>query len=781
MLVRMSPPSLWERVRNAHIVQVVLVYLGASWVVLQIAQVLTESLSLPQWVMPVAILLLLVGLVIILATAWVQSLPSTTAAEESGERPTDWQVAPGEALESLKSGKLPALTWGRAILGGVMALSLLFGGAGVYVLLTGRSAPGLGPAEVSAGEAAAGIAVVPFSVTGGQDLELWKEGMVDLLSTNLDGLGGFRTIDSRTVLARWKEKVHGDAPDLRTVLEAAAATEARYGIVGTVVGNPAGIRLSAEVYDLSNGRKVTQAVEEGSADKVLDLASQLSVAVIRGMLGSSRGGLVQSDRLDALTTRSLPALRAYLDGEAAMRRADFADAAAAYERAVERDSLFALGWYRLHDAYGWLEDIGSATGARALARALSMMDRLPAREKLLIQASEAARVGDASFFPTLSDAVHRYPDDPDMWYLLGDYIHHVGEQLGLADQDQAAEAFDRAVALDPGFGPYQVHTIEIAIARGDRADAERRAERYKEATQSDQVRYNEYDLAIPLILGDSAEAAATVQRSLTVDLGVVTRVRVELANRTDRNDRILDILWANRDRAGADNQWILYHLTSEGRLARFDQLLDSFGVSNAVKGVAVGNDLGLWSTARGLPHHALGTAACESPAVSTMCQEFIGWGAARSGDLTTAKASLRLLRRHAAEATDSVQRAGITTQADVVEGSIAAAEGHPDDARRLLVSPARTPTISGSLARTSLGEVEATAGNVADATRYMEGNLVTYGRTLAALELARLHDERGEVDEAKRYYGSFLTMTRRGDPDLPEIVEAKAALARIEG
>jgi hypothetical protein len=130
----MTPSSLWGRLKGARIVQVLLVYLGALWGILQIADVLSEALSLPEWVRPVALLLLLIGLVIILATAWVQSLPSTTAAEQAGEIPTDWEIAPSDVVASVRSGKLPHLTWGRAVLGGVVALSLLFGGAGVYVL-----------------------------------------------------------------------------------------------------------------------------------------------------------------------------------------------------------------------------------------------------------------------------------------------------------------------------------------------------------------------------------------------------------------------------------------------------------------------------------------------------------------------------------------------------------------------------------------------------------------------------------------------------------------------
>jgi len=661
----MSAPSFWDRLKRARLVRVLVVYLGASWGVLQLADVLTNTAGLPQWVGALTLLLLAVGLVIILATAWVQSLPSTTAAEEAGERPTDWEIAPVDALKKLRVGKLPELTWGRAILGGVVALSLLFGGAGLHVLLTGGRPTAFGPEGIAAGEAAAGIAVVPFTVTGGDDLDLWREGMVDLLSTNLDGVGGFRTIDARTVMARWQEKVHGQgAPDLRTVLEAAGATGARFGLVGSLVGNPSGIRLSAEVYDLSSGAKVAQASQEGAPDDILDLASQLSVSLTRALLGSSRRGEVPEVRLDALTTGSLPALRAYLEGEAKFRHADFAGATASFEHAVELDSLFALAWYRLSDAYGWLENVSSASGTRANERALGMLDRLPARERLLVQAAIAKRTWDGSFLPTLRSAVQRYPDDPDIWYELGDFIYHVGEPLGLATRAQASEAFDRAVALDPGFGPYQVHPIEIAVTRGDRKDAEARLARYREVAD-DENRIAEDSLAIPLMLGDSAEAAAIVQATLGFDLGVANTIRTEFANRTDRNDRIVDLLWANRDRASADQSWILYLLGTEGRLARVDRLLDTLDVSNGVKGLTMGWLIGSWKTAIELPNRSLArSSTCETPTVNNQCQMVVGWGLGRAGDLSGARQSLRRLRAQAADADDSAAAAFPRAAAD---------------------------------------------------------------------------------------------------------------------
>lgn len=775
-------PPLFERLKRARIVQVLAVYLGASWVVLQIADVLQDAVGLPQWVSAFAVLLLLIGLVIILSTAWIQSLPSTTAREEAGEIPTDWEIAPADVVESLKSGKLPHLTWGRAIGGGIVALSLLFGGAGLYVGLTGG--PGvLGPQELGAGEAAAGIAVVPFTITGGEDLELWREGMVDLLATNLDGMGGFRTIDSRTVMARWHEQVpQGQEPELRTSLRVAASTGARYAVVGSVVGNPAGIRVSADLYDVSDGEmdEVGRVSQEGPADRILDLTSALSVDLTRELLAITGQGTVQDVRLDALTTTSLPALRAYLEGEAEFRAADFAGAVAAYERAVELDSLFALAWLRLSNSYGWLDDIGSAAAAHAGERATALSSRLPARDRILVQASEAARTRDASFYNEARDAVRLYPDDPDLWFELGEYIYHVGLQIGVASLEQAMEAFDRAIELDPGFGPYQVHPLELAIADGDLAEAEARLERYRSSTE-DVRNIREFEIAFPLLRGSDAEAAEAIEASLQADMGTLARIRVAFIHRQDRYDRIRQLLWANRNRAGADHQWIFYSLGEEGAFHRAGRVADSLDLPASVKGLGAGWMVSVWSTAqddaklRELARYA----TCEQPSPDAMCHGFVGWGMARSGESGEARRSLERLRALDAEAGGGAAAAG---WGDLVEGSLAAADGRVADARRLLGPLTRGTIVPlAESARQVLAEVEWSEGNASEAIAHLMGNLYGYQRVEAVHTLARIYEARGDEAQALEYYRRFLTITREGDQDLPEIVEAKEAVARLEG
>ena len=462
-------PSLLQRLKQGRLFQALVVYLGATWFVLQLVGTLRDLLSLPDWIGPVTVILLAVGLVVVLATAWVQSLESTTAAEQAGERPTDWQVAPGDALNRLKSGKLPHLTWGRAIVGGLVAISLAIGAAGGYVLVTGGERL-IGPTEAGADEAPAAIAVLPFRVSGA-DLEVYREGMVDLFSTNLDGFAGHRSVDSRTVMARWREAA-GDALelDLDALLRVAGATDARYALVGNAVSAGAIVRLAADIYDLSDGTEVATAQVEGDSEAILDLVDRLSVELGGQLLGDPAA--VGQVRLAAQTSSSVPALKAYLEGESLYRRSEWTASAEALERAVAEDSTFALAWSRLANTLGWINVTGTAQRARVAFDAAQRHEALlPERERLLTEARRAVTANPRpSMAVRLRDHLRGRPDDAEAWNALGEIIFH-NRSTTLAPLAQAYDAFRRALELDPGFLPFYAHVINIEIARGDTAEA----------------------------------------------------------------------------------------------------------------------------------------------------------------------------------------------------------------------------------------------------------------------------------------------------------------------
>jgi len=775
----MTPPPLWDRLRRARVVQVLAVYLGASWGVLQISDTLSEALSLPAWVSPVAIILLLVGLVIILATAWVQSLPSTTAAEQAGEIPTDWQIAPSEAVRSLKRGRLPHLTWGRVVLGGIFALSLLFGGTGLWVALTGG--PGLlGPAEVGASDAAEGIAILPFSVSGVGDEPFWGEGMVDLLSTNLDGMGGYRTIDSRTVLARWREHVGDpDTPELSAMLRAAGETGARYAVVGSSVGVGDRMRLTTEIYDLADGREIGSGQVDGSQDDPMRLIDDLSLETMRRLLAGGGEELATSRNLADLTTASVPALRAYLEGERYYRQAEFPRAVEAYERALVADSTFALALFRISDAYGWLESVQSETAIELGARSVLYMDRLSPRNAAIVAAGNALYENDLTYVEELRAAVRKYPDDPEAWFMLGEMYIHMGEATG-AGPEEALEAVMRAIELDPGFAPYYVHAIDQSVILGDVEGASRLIDRYLSFSESAGLQ-QEYLLAFRILYG-SADERAEAWRGLD-----------------DLDDQGLSVLWATFGPAVEDLPTALEVAAYAHR--RFGQ--DRWGLGRARASVGAGQV----GRARSLivdslpdppdPHtiyvaHTLSDFdlaaqldAVRQCAPGPECDLWRGALAAEAGDWVEHERTIAHIRE-AAEALrsegDSLRARFPESEAEALVGYGQLLRGDAAAARRTLAdAQGRSAGAGDMMIRLWLARANEELGRDQDAIRWYGLMRSTEFRSLAYERRARIAERTGDVDTARASWRMVASAYAQADPGHPGATAARAALERLGG
>jgi tetratricopeptide (TPR) repeat protein len=498
-----SNTSLWSRIRKGRLVQVLAVYVGVSWLLIQVTDALMNALSLPHWVGPVVVLLLMVGLLVVLATAWVQSNPLVVDRAEAEEVPRAWAVDVRDLGRSVRRGRLPHLTWGRALTGGVVAFSVLFGLAGAYVLATGR-APGASPLAATGG-VAPGVAVLPFEARGVDD-ELFGAGMVDLLATNLDGVAGLRSIDSRTVLARWRESRADATGDLGTILRVAGSTGARWAVVGSAVGVGTSVRVTARLYDVETGVEHGRAQVEGDPAQILSLVDALSIDLVRDLIREGRLPQIPPRNLAAITTASVPALRAYLRGEAANRRADFRAALDAYDEALAADSSFALAAHRAGVASGWVEFRGSERTVRYRSIADAHVNRLPARDAALLRAFNLALdVGDPAGIDALEQLARSYPDDPEIWTMLGEARIHLGPQV-LIPPASALEAFEMAIALDSAYGPAYIHPIELKMAEGRDPDGVRRlVEAYERYGALDRDRIRGIRIAYALMYGSEAD------------------------------------------------------------------------------------------------------------------------------------------------------------------------------------------------------------------------------------------------------------------------------------
>ena len=317
------------------------------------------------------------------------------------------------------------------------------------------------------------IAVAPFDVADA-DLALWRPGMVDVLARRLGGAGALRTVPPTTVIRRFEGR--GDPTSAAAL---GARTGARLVVYGGIVHAGAdSVRLEARLFDARRGEVVGEVrVHEAVAgmDRAIDA---LGIGLLREVARTRPLGAVRTAGIDAA---SLPALRAFLAAEQHYRAGAFQEAAAAAERALTLDSGFALARHRLGTLL--IYDEAFATGARHLMRAaetiLAAPRRLPARDSAVLSLDSlrgAARLAGAGrpdgqpplalaepYLERLGQALLRFPDDPELRLAHAEALLHMGTAVRSTHEEQYA-AYERAIALDPGFVPAYVEAVGLALA-----------------------------------------------------------------------------------------------------------------------------------------------------------------------------------------------------------------------------------------------------------------------------------------------------------------------------
>ena len=315
------------------------------------------------------------------------------------------------------------------------------------------------------------VAILPFSVRGSPALTYLGEGMVDLMSTKLEGAGDLRTIDPRALLAFINHEGKSD-PEAERGKLAAVRFGAGYYLLGSVLEAGGRLQMTGTLYQ-ANGTVVASAETRGGAEtEIFELVDDLARQLLADR-SKTAGGRVT--RLAALTTDSLPALKAYLRGEHDFRQARYFDAIDSYQQAVALDGAFSLAYYRLAaaNAASAMPDLAR----EAAGHAMEHRERLAPRDRLLLDAQRAWLSGSAAQAENLYQAmVANFPDDMEAWFLLGDLLFHSNPLRGRSVVE-ARPAFERALALDSEHVTTLVHLVRIAAIEGRVEDRDRLIER----------------------------------------------------------------------------------------------------------------------------------------------------------------------------------------------------------------------------------------------------------------------------------------------------------------
>jgi hypothetical protein len=236
--------------------------------------------------------------------------------------------------------------------------------------------------------------------------------------------------------------------------------------MGSAVSTGGRVRIAADLYSVAGGERLGRAQVDGPADSILPLVDRLSVALLRDVWRSREP--LPSLNLASLTTDSIAALRAYLQGERYYRRFALDSALAAYNRAVEVDSTFALAHLRRALVYGWTGGYGSPASHEAAEAAFRFSGRLPPRSRRLLEGYRAFDEGSPRAIDSMRAYVARYPDDLEGWYTYGEALFHLRE-LVPTSPDVVLAAFDKVIAGDSTLTPALVHPLELTLGYRDSA------------------------------------------------------------------------------------------------------------------------------------------------------------------------------------------------------------------------------------------------------------------------------------------------------------------------
>jgi len=633
------------------------------------------------------------------------------------------------------------------------------------------------------------VAIAPFDVLGGTDLALWREGLVDVLSHSLDGAGPLRTASPTLVVRRWSGR--GDSQSAQAL---GTETGSKTVVFGSLVrAGSDSVRLTATVLDVAGPSVLGEIEIRENADRMDRLADSLTVRVLRE-LGRTRAiGLVRSA---SLGSHSLPAFKAFLQGEQFLRRSEWDSSVAYLERAIALDTGFTLAWSHAGMAAGWQHRADDSVSRAYKLRAGALNHGLAPRESLIVQAESLASVVYAGplnlgvrlygygrrMIGTLDEAVRRYPNDPELWYMLGDARYHAGALAGLSPR-ASLDAFDRAIALDSAFTPSYVHAIPLSLEFGG-ADAGRRyATRFLEA--GGMGTYAKSTSEVLNLLDPRTRSAAIAFLADSADDHLFQTVWLSINRWLDDDETTLAVIRARvaaEQRKGTHSNFAVFalpmslgnrgHIKEAAARTTFPVLVAQLAMLGGIAPDSAARLARSWVGKPGEGHMVLAPLlAAQHDTVGL--QNAIRFVESRQRPLPPNMPAI---------AVDILGYLTITNRA-----YLALARGDSAEALRSFDSRPDSACFGGCWIDDVVHvQLLAARGRLADAAARLErplggfaGGIVPF-EVLRALERGRVNEGLGNRERAIAGYTFVVQAWRTADPDLqPFVTEARTALARL--
>ncbi len=345
--------SLVEELKRRKLFRVVIAYVIGAWVLVQVADVVTDAFNAPDQAMQMVIALMVVGLPISIILAWVFDI-------------TPDGIVRSQDIDTSQPTLSSVQTY--SLVGGMFAVVAVI----LYLIWPQTSPP---PPTAATGNS---IAVLPFlNLSSDPEQEYFSDGLADTLLHRLAQIKDLR-VAARTSSFKFKGQ-NVDMRDIARQLGVATVLE------GSVQRQGNRVRITAQLIDGSDGSHIWSKVFDETLDDIFRVQDEIALNVA-GALQTSLDDAVPGGT-DIGGTDNVAAYDAYLKGVESSARGTTGAASLAIadlELAVGLDPDYARAWVALSRAYVSLIPLGTASSAsimvpakNAAEKAIALAPNLP--------------------------------------------------------------------------------------------------------------------------------------------------------------------------------------------------------------------------------------------------------------------------------------------------------------------------------------------------------------------------------------------------------------------
>ena len=540
-----SPISFFNELKRRNVVRMGMLYVVASWMVLQIADVMFEPLGVPAWVLPLFMSLLAVGFPFALVFSWVFELTPEGIKRES-------EIDRSESIVHTTSHRMNVVI--------VLLLVVAIGGLVADRLIPRNDVQdGASPESASTIPAEAtsdsvqqavtdtdtSIAVLPFvNMSGDKDNEYFSDGLTEELLNSLVRLGGLK-VTGRTSSFAFKDQ-NKDLREIGELLNVANVLEGSVRKAGNRV------RITAQLVKTSDGYHLWSETFDRELDDIFfiqaEIAEQVSRALQVTLLG--REG---ADEPVTTARHNAKAYEEYLRGLYVLQHEPDSEpgvekARNHFEKALAIDPEYIEAYWGMFNVWDRINRNGFVPFTESSGQMASYLGKMqslaPTSEQALAAAARLAMVSydyeQAGEY--IEDAASRYPGSATVqatyagtsMLLRAKYLVGGAPEKAAQARENAVNAIREARALDPLSLANLRNQANISYIDGDCAGLEQLLERALEL-DPDPGRFRGLLAACIYTNGDDKQLALSHARKEPLDFFRHTLMAIILDSLGDRS------------------------------------------------------------------------------------------------------------------------------------------------------------------------------------------------------------------------------------------------------